>query len=352
LNPAISISFLALRPKSYIEIELLDGTLLTITGEGVQRRRPSLPALNTNVVTAAFLKYKSAEGRKNSTLVSYSPVLNALSKFDNNWPLTAEILTAFLETYKKDGRSPTTLNEYWTRLNTFFEWSVRQGYTNFNPMRNVPQSQKEIRSVNAVPVKVIARVFKYIQDTIDQTEFHQPNLIHERAIRDLAIFRLAYATGIRRNGIATLEINDLRLSERKVVLRNEEDKEGHGGDRFLSYKAQMCLENWLDIRPDIGYRLFIGTRGNGWNKDGIIKGRGLLTAWKRWQRKAGVVKPYTFHALRHSHVTHSLDNGIPVHHVSAQAGHASPDVTLRIYSDPNTAERRAAYENHNPDDAI
>jgi integrase len=219
-------------------------------------------------------------------------------------------------------------------------------------MKNVPKTQKEKRSVNAVPMKVIAHVFKYIQNTIDQTEPRQPNLIHERGIRDLAIFRLAYSTGIRRKGIATLEMNDLFIEEKKVVLRDEADKEGKGGDRFLSHKANMCVADWLEIRPDIGSRLFIGAIGNGWNKEGFIRGRGLLSAWQRWQRKAGIVKPYTFHALRHSHVSHSLDNGIPVHHVSAQAGHASPDVTLRIYSDPNPVERRAAYEGHNPDDAI
>lgn len=352
MNPALSISFAKLRPNSYIEIELLDGTLLIITGHGVQKERPPLATLNTATVVAAFFKYKRAEGRKKSTLISYTPVLNTLAKYENTWPLTTEMVDDFLDEYRKNGRNTTTLNEYWTRLNTFFEWSVKHGYATSNPIRNVPKTKIEAKSVNAVPQHVILTVFNYIQLVINQTEPKRPNLVHERAIRDLAIFRVAYSTGIRREGIATLNLDDLYLEQGEILLRNEADKEGHGGKRFLSKNAQASLKNWLAIRPEIGEKLFVGTIGNGWNKTGILKGAGILRAWKRWQKKAGVTKPYSFHALRHSHVSHSLNNGIPVHHVSAQAGHASPDVTLRIYSDPNPVERKRAYREHNPDDAI
>lgn len=40
----------------------------------------------------------------------------------------------------------------------------------------------------------------------------------------------------------------------------------------------------------------------------------------------------TFQRLRHTHLTHLLLDGIPVHVVSARAGHANPTVTLNVYS--------------------
>lgn len=40
----------------------------------------------------------------------------------------------------------------------------------------------------------------------------------------------------------------------------------------------------------------------------------------------------TFHGLRHTHITHLLRSGVPVHVVSARAGHANPAVTLNIYA--------------------
>ena len=47
---------------------------------------------------------------------------------------------------------------------------------------------------------------------------------------------------------------------------------------------------------------------------------------------AGGLKPITFHGLRHTHITHLLRNGIPVHVVAARAGHAKPSITLDTYS--------------------
>jgi len=50
-------------------------------------------------------------------------------------------------------------------------------------------------------------------------------------------------------------------------------------------------------------------------------------------REAGIAgKKVTFHALRHTHITHLLRAGVPVHVVAARAGHAKPSVTLDVYS--------------------
>lgn len=45
------------------------------------------------------------------------------------------------------------------------------------------------------------------------------------------------------------------------------------------------------------------------------------------------IKQTTFHGLRHTHITHLLKSGVPVHVVSARAGHAkASSTTLDIYS--------------------
>ena len=47
--------------------------------------------------------------------------------------------------------------------------------------------------------------------------------------------------------------------------------------------------------------------------------------------KAVAIKPVTFHCLRHTHITLLLKSGVPVHIVSARAGHAKPSITLDTY---------------------
>ena len=44
------------------------------------------------------------------------------------------------------------------------------------------------------------------------------------------------------------------------------------------------------------------------------------------------IKPITFHGLRHTHITLLLRSGVPVHVVSARAGHAKASLTLDTYS--------------------
>jgi integrase len=50
----------------------------------------------------------------------------------------------------------------------------------------------------------------------------------------------------------------------------------------------------------------------------------------------------TFHSLRHTHITCLLRNGVPVHVVSARAGHASPTITLTTYAHLLCGDQEAA----------
>ena len=61
---------------------------------------------------------------------------------------------------------------------------------------------------------------------------------------------------------------------------------------------------------------------------------------------AAGLKPITFHGLRHTHLTLLLKSGVPVHVVSARAGHARPSITLDTYchllgGEDNDAARHA-----------
>lgn len=45
--------------------------------------------------------------------------------------------------------------------------------------------------------------------------------------------------------------------------------------------------------------------------------------------RAGIPKNITSHCLRHSHATHSLEQGVPLHHVQARMGHNDMETTER-----------------------
>jgi len=333
-----------------VELVLPEGGRLTYV---VANQPTSSTSGYTAEVVKRFLAFKREEGREEITIAGYASPLAGLAEHCPHWPPSSQQIRALFQQYRQAGRGKTTLNEYWTRLNTFFAFCRKQGLIDTNPMQDVPQTQKKRGGPVDVPSHVLAQVFRFIEQTINQTKPGQRWLVHERAARDLAIFRLAYATGARRRAIVALTLDDVDLDRKEVTFRPEYDKEGRGGNKPISQNAAEAIRYWLTVRPDdIGPQLFIATVGNGWNRKAGLTGTGIYRAWQRWQRRAGVEKPYTFHALRHSHITHALDKGIPVHYVSQQAGHASPDVTLRVYSHVSQTGLQKAYRGNNPDDDI
>ena len=53
---------------------------------------------------------------------------------------------------------------------------------------------------------------------------------------------------------------------------------------------------------------------------------------KTFTAEAAFVKPISFHVLRHTHLTHLLRQNVPLHIVSARAGHSNATVTLNVYA--------------------
>jgi integrase len=57
-----------------------------------------------------------------------------------------------------------------------------------------------------------------------------------------------------------------------------------------------------------------------------------ITAAFRQHREAAGIRSGRLHDVRHTHATHLLTRGVPVHIVAARLGHASPVTTMRVYA--------------------
>jgi integrase len=55
---------------------------------------------------------------------------------------------------------------------------------------------------------------------------------------------------------------------------------------------------------------------------------------RTWGLKAGTlgIPEITFHGLRHTHASQLIDAGVDIVTISSRLGHASPDITLRVYA--------------------
>ncbi len=137
---------------------------------------------------------------------------------------------------------------------------------------------------------------------------------------------LAYSAGLRVSEVVNLRVWDLGLSEKVIHIKESKGKK----DRItlVSEKLVPDLERLIYRRQGKDY-LFESQYG------GKLSTRTLQAVFALALRGAGIVKPATFHSLRHSFATHLLENGTDVRYVQALLGHANIRTT-QLYTQVTT----------------
>lgn len=149
-----------------------------------------------------------------------------------------------------------------------------------------------------------------------------PSAYSQLGKRDRAILELLYGTGIRRGECARLDVTDLDLKERVLLIRNGKGRK----DRFvpLPGRAGVALEIYLrEVRPEFlehpeekALFLCLSQRARGRR---LTEGRiGKVTAL--YAQEAGLPHVYP-HVLRHTCATHLLGGGASIRHVQQLLGH-------------------------------
>jgi integrase len=165
--------------------------------------------------------------------------------------------------------------------------------------------------------------------------------------RDLYMPVLAAAsTGMRRSEILALRWADVDLdratlqvaqvAEQTKACFTIEDPKTDRSRRAIALPARFVTALRLHRSEQAAHRLRLGMGKSAvdlvfpaWTGD-MRSPRAFSKAFAAEMKAAGL--DVTFHGLRHTHITHLLRSGVPVHVVSARAGHANPTVTLNIYA--------------------
>lgn len=161
------------------------------------------------------------------------------------------------------------------------------------------------------------------EEEVDQLLDIEP-LDDELKFRDRAILELMYASGLRVSEVVGLDIANLSFADAVVRVMGKGRKE-----RLvpLGRVAAKTLENYLEKRQKAdagaGDALFLNARG------GRLSARSVSSMVKKYGLVAGLQKPLTPHAMRHSFATHLLQNGADLRVIQELLGHSSLSTTQR-----------------------
>jgi len=161
------------------------------------------------------------------------------------------------------------------------------------------------------------------------------------AARNRAILALMYKAGLRVSEVCRLRLSDLDAPSLSIQVRR-----GKGGRDRIVYpdlEAWKVLGDWLAAHPG-GEWLFPLLRATPWRPD-LDGGRHVTPRYvealvRNLARRAGIAKRVTPHTLRHTYATEAVREGVPLHQVQRDLGHAHL-ATTAVYLHVADTEREA-----------
>ena len=136
------------------------------------------------------------------------------------------------------------------------------------------------------------------------------------AVRDRAIFELAYSSGLRLSELAGLDVDGVDLASGEVRVFGKGAKE-----RVVPVgaHARAAIEAWLAQRavPTDETALFVGAQGR------RLSARSIQRRLAAWAIKQGLARHVHPHMLRHSFASHVLQSSGDLRAVQEMLGHAS-----------------------------
>ncbi|MEI6218517.1 MAG: tyrosine-type recombinase/integrase [bacterium] len=234
-------------------------------------------------------------------------------------PLMLEYQRHLPEYVNKDGagNSPTVQNQHMTVLVSFYSYLKQAGHLAHNPAMEVTYAKQPQRLPKAV-----------LSHPEMKKLLRQPDISTVLGFRDRTIMELLYSTGIRRQELLSLDLQDVDVETGLIMVR-----QGKGGkDRIVPVGKVACryLQSYLDgVRTEVLKHcpdpltpaLFPSTR------TGRLRRNALAELIAKYARKARLHKTITPHTFRHTCATALVRNNAGIRHVQEMLGHAQLSTT-------------------------
>jgi site-specific recombinase XerD len=244
--------------------------------------------------------------------------------------VTRQDAEAWFTAQRATGLGSATIRSRWIALRNFYGWADDEGELAQNPMARV-----KVEKADPGPVPVLSDAdLKALLRACEGTDF--------LARRDYAIVRLLASTGLRLSEVADLEVADVDLAKRLLLVR-------HGkGDRarFARFDAEtaQALDRYKRAR---GRHRNAGSAWLWLSRSGRLTTNGIPLMLKRRAAQAGVGHVHA-HQFRHTFAHRFLVNGGTEGDLQRLGGWESSEV-MRRYGSAQAVDRAlAAYDTVNP----
>ncbi|MFI5132766.1 MAG: tyrosine-type recombinase/integrase [Chitinophagales bacterium] len=262
-------------------------------------------AVNAHVIPA-LEQYLKLKAYSPSTIKTYLSEMTSLLVLLKNIPaddLTPEHLKRYLiYCYEKLKLTENTLHSRINAMKFYYEQVLRRGKFFWE----IPRPKKPLQ---------LPRFFS--QNDIIAIIKATGNIKHK------VMLMLTYSAGLRISEVVAMKTRNIDTNRMSILIEKAKGKK----DRIVNLSPVLLVmlrEYMKEYEPDKNGYLFSGqTAGEPYSTRSMQL---VLTAAKQ---KAGILKPGSVHALRHSFATHLLDKGTDVTIIMKLLGHNNIRTTLR-----------------------
>ena len=343
--------FLAvLEPRAGYGLDEVDAVLDRLFGFGVRPLR--LEEAVFEAVLDGWRAQQRSRANKDQTIETGVGLVRRLREHAEAWPwewraLQVEEFVSDLASEPRPCRA-STLRNYQSRIRTFLDYLVDGRY----PWAAICERRFGCRPVEPFDERnLIVHVDDWEGDprrralTVEELQGffdHCDSQVRGRralrrkgalaALRDAALFKVAYAWGLRRAELVGLDLVDFRRNPKLSAfgdygtLRVRHAKSSRGGNprprnvlTVFDWAVEVVEQYVEEIRPLFGFdshqALWLTERG------GRVSRRHVDERFAEYRGMLGLAEEHTPHSLRHSYVTHLHEDGFDPLFIKEQVGH-------------------------------
>jgi len=234
-----------------------------------------------------------------------------------------EITTTHLQRFLFDGRierkwASLTFVNYYKGLKIFFDWCVKRGHLEANPILPIDTPKIEKRLPKRISLQDSMRLL--------EISFNKKYRYRFEAYRNQAIIATFIHTGLRANEL--LSLNTVNIDFENGVVNVNLGKGNKDRVVPLSVRLKSYLTAYLKERGRLGRkcdRLFLSVRG-----DIPFTYSGLKLMVQQLKKASGV--DFSPHKLRHTFATLMLEGGCDLFSLQKMMGHSDIKTTTLYLS--------------------
>lgn len=309
----------------------------------MQTRRTNQTVLTFEQAFEIYVEYKRLKNVRPRTLITYKDTIKLFDKWMNDYDSQIEFVhdlkVSNLRRYfnylqkehmnfktKRKGLSINTVNLHIRFLKVFYNYLFKEGFIDENPMQQIEYLYVDLKQKEILT-----------DDEMDRL-LNIPNESIYPQFRDKVIMHLAYDSAMRISELIALDVDDLLLKQKKIILpahKAKGRKQRIIPINSLTVKLLYALIEENNLAFDNPQPVFLNWVGERLAADTFRR------SLKRYVKKAGINKDFSCHGFRRQGITDMLKNGMSVFIVQRIVGHEKIETTQKytIFDDTTITEQ-------------